>query len=132
MTQFFDWQTLATFAGAVAATGVIVQFLKNVDFVQKLPSQLVSYIIALIILYASYFFTGKLDTSTAVILIFDGIAVSVAANGTYDAIKKATIAASEKAIKNSNTTKEIVVAPTITIPEKDSIKETTITDSEVK
>lgn len=96
MTEFFSWSTIATFAGCVAATGVIVQFVKNIPFVAKFNSQLVSYVIALILLFASYGFTGQLNTSIACILPFDAIAVCMASNGAYDVIKTSTIKAIAK------------------------------------
>lgn len=102
MTDFFSWMTLATFAGCVAGTGVIVQFLKNVSFVSKINSQLVAYIVAIILLYGSYFFTGQLNVSVACIIPFDAIAVCVASNGAYDAIKTTTTSAIAKQIKTSN------------------------------
>ena len=96
MSNFFSWTTLATFAGCVAGTGVIVQFLKNITFVSKLNSQLVSYVVALVLLYASYFFTGQLNASIACIIPFNAIAICMASNGVYDAVKTATNNATAK------------------------------------
>ena len=45
---FFDWETLGTFAGAVAVTVFIVQLLKlPLDKVWKVPTRAVCYMIAL-------------------------------------------------------------------------------------
>jgi hypothetical protein len=96
MTDFFSWQTLATFAGCTAGTAIIVQFLKNVDFIAKLSSQLIAYIVAIVLLYVSYYFTGALNVSTACIIPFDTIAVCSASSGIYDAVKSATISANAK------------------------------------
>jgi len=96
MTDFFSWQTLATFAGCTAGTAVIVQFLKNVDFVARLSSQMIAYIVAIILLYVSYYFTGALTVSTAFIIPFNAIAVCSASSGVYDMVKSATISAIAK------------------------------------
>lgn len=96
MTEFFTWQVLATFAGCAVGTGVIVQFLKNVKFIAKLSPQLVSYVVALVLLYGSYFFTGCLSANNACIIPFNAIAVCMASNGVYDLVKTSTIASSSK------------------------------------
>ena len=89
MTEFITWDIMATYAGAVAATALIVQFAKNtVDGIIKMPTQLFSYIVALVVLYASYYFTEKLDASSAAMILFNGMIVSLAANGGYEAALK--------------------------------------------
>ena len=102
MTDFFSWTALATFAGCVAGTGVIVQFLKNVSFISKMNSQLVAYIVAVILLYGSYFFTDQLNVSVACIIPFDAIAVCMGSCGAYDAIKTTTNSAVAKRVKMNN------------------------------
>lgn len=82
--NFFDWTTLATFAGATAIVAIITQLIKEVGFIKKIPTQLLSYIIALIVLYPAFYFTGQLNVSTAVLILFNGIVVSLAANGGYE------------------------------------------------
>ena len=56
MDNFFDWGMLGSFAGAAAATGIITQAVKGTF--QKIPTQLVSYIIAIIILGLATAATG--------------------------------------------------------------------------
>ena len=84
MDDFFSWQTLATFAGASAATAIITQFFKGAF--QKLPTQWLSYIIAVVILFAATYFTGGLTLSTAAITPLNAILVALAANGAYSAV----------------------------------------------
>lgn len=86
MDEFFTWQTLATFAGASAAVAIITQFLKNVF--KKLPTQWLSYIISVIILYAATYFSSGLTASSAAIIPLNAILVSLAANGTYSAVTR--------------------------------------------
>lgn len=88
MTEFFNWQTLATFAGAAIATGLITQFAK--DSFPKLPTQILSYFIALFILFTATFAISGLSGFPADYLIvpLNAVVVSIAANGAYSAITR--------------------------------------------
>ena len=68
---------------------LITQLTKNLTFVKKIPTQIWSYIIALAILYPAYFFTGQLTVSNAVLILFNGMIIALAANGGFEAINKA-------------------------------------------
>ena len=46
--SFLSWEILATFAGVAACTGLLTQMLKSVT--AKLPTQWLSYIIAVVLL----------------------------------------------------------------------------------
>ena len=49
--SFLSWDILATFAGVAACTGLLTQMLKSVT--AKLPTQWLSYIIAVVLLLTS-------------------------------------------------------------------------------
>ena len=51
--EFVTWELLGTYAGAMAMVGVITQMTKNIKFVSKIPTQLWSYILALVVMYAA-------------------------------------------------------------------------------
>ena len=89
MEEFFTWQTLATFAGAAAATGLITQLIK--DWLSKVPTQIVSYAVALVILLAATAATAGLgaDWSVWALVPFNAVIVSVSANGAYSAVLRA-------------------------------------------
>lgn len=87
--EFVDWQTLATFAGALAMVVLITQLTKDLSFVKKIPTQIWSYALALAILYPAYYFTGRLNASSAVLILFNGALIALAANGGFDALKRA-------------------------------------------
>jgi hypothetical protein len=87
MSDFFTWTTLATVAGATAATAYITQFFKKFSFVQKLNSQGISYLVALMILYTATYFTGKLTVSMAMMIPLNAIVVAFSSNGAYDSVK---------------------------------------------
>lgn len=89
MDQFFTWETLATLAGCAAATGIVTQLVK--DALKRIPTQLVSYIIALLILTAATAATGSASDWTGwAIVPLNAVIVSLSANGAFAAVKRAT------------------------------------------
>lgn len=86
MNEFFTWELLATYAGATLATGLITQMLKGFDFIAKLHTQLVSYVVALVLLLAATFFLGMLTVESAALCLINAVIVALASNGGYDAI----------------------------------------------
>lgn len=86
MDQFFTWGTLATLAGASLAVGLLTQFLKDAI---KIPTQWLSYILALVILVAANLFTGQTDIAVLAIIPLNAVIVSTSANGAYAAILRA-------------------------------------------
>ena len=87
--QFVNWNMLATYAGALAMVMIITQFTKGLKLIEKMPTQVWSYVVALAILYPAYFFTGQLTLETAILILFNAVIVALAANGGYDALNKA-------------------------------------------
>lgn len=88
MTEFFTWQMLATQAGATIATALLTQALKGA--LHNVPTRLLSYGIALLVLLAANYFLGTLDVSTGFLLVINAVVVSLASNGGYDAFAKLT------------------------------------------
>ena len=87
--EFFDWAMLATYAGALAATALLTQWLKGVF--QNIPTQIVSYGIALVVLVAATFFTGALTLESGALCIINAAVVSLASNGAYEAVQRVKI-----------------------------------------
>lgn len=88
MTEFFTWATLATSAGAVLLTGMITGGLKDFGFIKKIPTQIFSYVIALVVLLAANYFTGGLGVETAGICFVNAVVVAFASNGGYEAVTR--------------------------------------------
>ena len=87
MDSFFDWTMLGTFAGAAAATGIVTQAVKGIF--QKFPTQLVSYVIAVVILGVATAATGAASSWTGWALVpLNAVVVSLASNGGFDIIKR--------------------------------------------
>lgn len=91
VTNFTDWGTLATFAGACAMTAVLVQFTKGlIDKLIHIPTQIYCYLIALILLYLAYGFTGQLSVDNAALLPINAVLVALASNGVHTGITRMT------------------------------------------
>ena len=86
---FVTWDMLATYAGALAMVLIVTQFTKNLSFIAKIPTQVWSYIVALLVLYPANYFIGALTIETAVLILFNGIIVALAAYGGFEALSKA-------------------------------------------
>lgn len=86
MNEFFTWTTLATYAGATLATSLITQLIKGLGFIDKIPTRITSYAIALVVLVAATFFTGGLTLEAGALCVINAVVVSLAANGAYDAV----------------------------------------------
>lgn len=86
--EFFDWSILSTFAGAVLAVAILTQMTKSIPGVNKIPTQLWSYLLGLVVLLAAHAFTDGLSASVAVLALFNAALVSLAANGGYAAIQR--------------------------------------------
>ena len=86
MNDFFTWAILATYAGATLATTLVTQLLKGIGFIDRIPTRIFSYIVALIILRMATFFTGALTWDAAALCVVNAVVVSLAANGAFDAV----------------------------------------------
>ncbi len=87
MNEFFTWQMLATEGGATIATALLTQLLKGA--LKSIPTRLLSYLIALVIMLAANFFLGILNISNTFLLAINAVVVSLASNGGYDALSVA-------------------------------------------
>lgn len=85
MGEFFAWSTLATLTGAATATALLTQFVKGV--LDKIPTQIVSYCIALSILAGA---TAATAAGAAwdvwAIVPLNAVVVSLSANGAFAAV----------------------------------------------
>ena len=84
--NFVTWEILATYAGATTMTAIITQFIKDKGFLAKLHTPFVSYIIAVAILLIASAFTSGLTVESALLVVFNAVLVSIAANGGFDRV----------------------------------------------
>lgn len=86
--EFFTWDNLGTYAGAAALVALVTQLTKELRYINKIPTQVWSYILAVVILIASQIFTGTLTGSSAALALANGVLVSLASNGGYSLITR--------------------------------------------
>lgn len=86
--DFFDWNMLGGFAGAVLAVAVLTQLTKGIPGIRSVPTQLWSYVLALATLLLAQVFGPGLSSSEAVLALFNAALVSLAANGGYAAVER--------------------------------------------
>ena len=86
--EFTTWSILGTYAGALGMVLIVTQITKNVAIIQRLPTQIWSYIVALVILLLAQGFTGSLKFETAALCLFNAAVVALGANGGYEAIAR--------------------------------------------
>lgn len=88
MDQYLTWTFLATYGGALAMVTLLTQFTKELGFIDKMPTQLWSYILSLAVLFPAMYFTGQLTTEMIFLTFFNGVIVSLGSNGGYNAVNR--------------------------------------------
>ena len=84
-TEPLSWEQLATIAGATLATLLVVQLLKlPLDKVWKIPTRIVAYVIALVIMLLATHFTTGLNWSNGILAAVNAVIVALAAMGSYE------------------------------------------------
>ncbi len=91
MSEFLSLETLATYGGALLATGLLVQLLKDII---KIETRLLSCMIALVVLNAAALGLGMWTWQGGILSVFNALIVGFAASGAYDAIQRAKSAGS--------------------------------------
>lgn len=84
-TNPVSWDQLATIAGAATATMLIVQLLKlPLDKVWKIPTRIIVFVIAAVIMLLATYFTKGLNASAALLTILNAVIAALTAMGGYD------------------------------------------------
>ena len=97
MSEFFTWEMLGTYAGCTAAVGIVTQLIKGVPGIVKIPTQLVSYAVAVVVMLCATGFTSGLTPDGIMLTVFNAAVVSLASNGTYAAVTRVTETGGERA-----------------------------------
>ena len=84
-TTPMTWEQLATIAGAATATLLIVQLLKlPLDKVWKIPTRIIVFLIAAIVMLLATYFTQGLSWNTALLTILNAVIAALTAMGAYE------------------------------------------------
>ena len=89
MNEFVTWAALGTYAGCAMMVTLITQFIKQLKFMENVNSQLISYVVAVLLLLGSLCFShsGEVVNPETVILCFvNAITVALGSNGIYDGV----------------------------------------------
>ena len=89
MNEFVTWAALGTYAGCAMMVTLITQFIKQLKFMENVNSQLISYVVAVLLLLGSLCFShsGEVVNPETVILCFvNAITVALGSNGVYDCV----------------------------------------------
>jgi hypothetical protein len=85
MSELFTWEYLATLAGCIVGTGILVQLFK-----EKIPleTRLLSYLVALVIFNVAALCLGLWTWQGGLKSLLDAGIVALASNGGFDAIQR--------------------------------------------
>lgn len=84
-TNPFSWEQLATISGAALATMLIVQLLKMpLDKVWKIPTRIIVFVIAAIVMLLATYFTQGLTWNTALLTMLNAVIAALTAIGGYE------------------------------------------------
>lgn len=85
-TEYITWEFLGTMAGATTAVLLIIQFIKApLDKVWKIPTRVVAWIFALIVLVSvEIVTTGQFSLDRILLALLNSIIVTMAAMGAYE------------------------------------------------
>ena len=84
-TQPVSWDQLATIGGCAMMTMFIVQLVKApMDKVWKIPTRIIVFLIALVIMLLATYFTQGLTVSNALLTVFNAVISALTAMGAYE------------------------------------------------
>ena len=86
MNEFLSWNMLSSYAGVVLAVTLITELIKGVGFIDKIPTRITAYVVAVAVMTAALFFTGSFSWANLVLNLINAVIVALAANGAHDAL----------------------------------------------
>ena len=91
-TDFLTIDYISTFMGTVAVTMLVVQFLKDLPGIKKIPTKYFTFIVAFLNILICSFITGNFAVSNLYLMLINAMLVTFTATGGYDfAAKNVTI-----------------------------------------
>ena len=83
-TDFLTIDYISTFMGTVAVTMLIVQFLKELPGIKKIPTKYFTFIVAFLNILICSFITGNFAVSNLYLMLINAMLVTFTATGGYD------------------------------------------------
>ena len=84
MDTFLTWEVLLTFSGLVGAVYMVVEFTKEIKFINKIPTKYWSFFIAVFLIMMTNVVTGSFNYKDIVLYLLNSIVVSLSSNGLND------------------------------------------------
>ena len=84
--QFLTWEMLGTYSGTLGMVLIMTQLTKGLPGIRRVPTQLYSYLIAVVVMVFTAIFSGKIGIADFVLLFFNAAVVALSANGGYNAL----------------------------------------------
>lgn len=81
--DFLTLDVLATLAGAVLVTNLVLAFIKDLPGLDKLPTKYAAFIVAVALLLAYHAFQGTLSPENLLLIALNGVLVALTAVGGY-------------------------------------------------
>lgn len=86
LSEFLTLEAILTFSGLLAVVGVFTEMFKRIGFLVSVPTQLTSYVIALLTLVLGNIALGTFSFPNLLLMVINAGVVSLAANGGYDIV----------------------------------------------
>ena len=84
MDSFLTWDVLLTFSGLVGAVYMVVEFTKEIKYINKIPTKYWSYLIDLFLLVTTNLVIGTFNYKDIVLYLLNAIVISLSSNGLKD------------------------------------------------
>ncbi|GHU85649.1 hypothetical protein FACS1894198_3900 [Clostridia bacterium] len=88
MNDISNWSDLTTNSQVLVMVLALTQFTKGIPLINRIPTQIWSYILSLLVLIPATYFNRGLNASSIVLIFFNAVLISLEANGSYAAIKR--------------------------------------------
>lgn len=81
MDNFFTWEILMTYNGFIATVYMVVEFTKEIKYINKIPTRYWSFFIAVSLSLATNIVMGTFKYTDILIYLLNSIAISLGSNG---------------------------------------------------
>lgn len=88
MNDFISWEMVNSYGGLIMICGILTQLLKYLPVIERIPVQLLTYIISFVLLTVSQLALGIFTVQLFGLNFVNAAIASLAANGAYTAITK--------------------------------------------
>lgn len=81
MDNFLSWDVLTTYASFISIVYMVVEFTKELKFINKIPTKYWSFFISFILLTTTNLVVGTFKNVDIVLYILTSISISLGSNG---------------------------------------------------